>query len=522
ETALRYARLSLIPSFILLLLIPYNFFYPVSNSNQPGAPILIAVMGCLIFNAILRRAEHPSKRPPVSIALLVLFLLGYALLFGAIAVLRHLNFQDTSSFDVALYNQIQWNIIHGRFFQSSISGSNFVTHNSPFLILLSPMYAIFPHPGTLQVIKSIFLAASAVPFYLILKRLVSPKAIWPLLIAYLFYPFLVGQHFNAPHEICFLPPFLLFAFYFFLTRRFKTFLIFLFLCLSVKEHMAMVSMMFGLYALLLRRSRRWVLTPIVIGGLWAVFSLWLIHHFQQIYTVDPYPAWLIDNIKGRFLRPGYPIGENLLWGMETSVLKNVYALMFLYMLFAPVGIIFPLLSAIPLLGLPELLISLAASIPLFYPTWHYNIVVGCFIMVACAAVIGRIGKKPHFSLPSSKVQQLCAWFICLCVLSHSFLWQNYMHIKRDPAYLAVMKEAIALIPDEASVSAPKHLVSHVSTRDDYFLLEDDRKGDYILIDRDKTVERTVPSDAGPAHYKTIFEKNGVRVYGRIEGDLSTP
>ncbi len=512
ETALPYARLSLIPSFILLLLIPYNFFYPLPDGNQPAAAIFIVAVGCIMFNSILRRPEHPLRRPPISIPLFALFLSGYALFFGAIAVLRHLNFQDTSSFDVALYNQIQWNNIHGRFYQSSISGSNFVTHNSPFLILLSPLYAVYPHPATLLFMKSIFLTVSAVPFYLILKRCVSPAAIWPLMAAYLFYPFLIGQHFNAPHEVCFLPPFLLFAFYFFLTQHFRNFLIFLFFCLSIKEHMALVSVMFGLYAFLLRRSRRWILTPVIIGLLWAVFSLWIMHCFQQIYSVDPSPAWLIDNIKDRFIRPGHSVADNLLWGAGNSVMGRFSSFIFIYTLLAPVGIVFPLLSPIFFLGLPELLINLLASIPLFYPTWHYNIVVGCFIMVACAAVIGRLGTPFRFSISSSKIQQLCAWFICLCVLSHCFLWRGYLRITRDPAYLNVMKEAIALIPEDASVSAPKHLVSHVSTRNDYFLLQDNRKGDYILVDQNKTVEDIIQPDGKTLPGEVIFEKDGVRVY----------
>lgn len=501
-TALPYARLSLIPSFILLLLIPYNFFYPLPYDNQPVAAIFIAAGGCLVFNRILRRPEDPLRRPLISMRLFVLFLLGYALFFGTIAVLRHLNFQNSSSFDVALYSQIQWNNIHGRFYQSSISGSNFVTHNSPFLILLSPLYAVYPHPATLLFMKSVFLAASAIPFYLILKGYVSPAATGPLMIAFLFYPFLVGQHFNAPHEMCFLPPFLLFAFYFFLTQRFRNFLIFLFLCLSVKEHMALVSVMFGLYALVLRRSRRWVLTPVVIGLLWAVFSLWIMHHFQQIYAVDPSPAWLIDNIKDRFLRPEHPVADNLVWGMKNSVAGRFSSFIFIYALLAPVGIVFPLLSPVFFLGLPELLINLLASVPLFYPAWHYNIVVGCFIMAACAAAVGRL-KAP--------AQQLCAWFICLCVLSHYFLWWNETKIIVNPGYVQTMNKAIAMIPKDTSVTAPKGLVAYLSDRKDYFLLTDDRKGEYALLD-DKWGGADFPLQGDGFQYHEIFNENGVRVY----------
>jgi len=515
KEALRYARLCFVPSIIFLLLIPYNFFYLLPHGVRPVSALIIVIAGIFLFSVILRQPKRDTSHFGISLPWLIALMVAYALFFGAIAVLRHLNFQDASSFDVALYNQIQWNNIHGRFYQSSISGSNFVTHNSPFLILISPFYAIYPHPGTLLIIKTIFLTASAIPYYFLLRRFVSRHAIGPLLIGYLFYPYIIGQQFNAPHEVCFLPPFLLLALYFFLTSRFYLFLGFLFLCLSVKEHMAMIAVMFGLYAFLLKRSRRWIVVPIVSGGAWAVFSFWIMHHFQQIYTVDPYPAWLIDNIKGRFLRPGYAMGENFIWGMRTSVMGNAHAAAFAYPIFAAVGLIFPFLSCISLLGLPELAINFVANLPLFYPDWHYNIVVGCFFMVGCAHSIGRLPTRFHFGLPAVKMQQLCAWLICLCVLSHSFLWLDYLQMKSQPVYLADMKEAIDLIPENASVSAPKHLVSHVSTRDHYFLLQDERKGDYILIDQDKVIEDPIMSFGKIFHYERIFEKNGVSLYKKI-------
>ena len=509
------ARLSLLPVFNLLLLIPYNYFYSMPNGVRPALALTITALGICLFSAVLSKPSRTAGVSKSSWSGIMIFAVVYAVVFGTVAVWRHFNFQDTSSFDMALFNQIQWNNIHGRFFQSSISGSNFVTHNSPFLILIAPLYAIHPHPATLQLIKSFVLASSVIPLALILKQYVRPRCVWPLLLSYMFYPFIVGQQFNAPHEMCFLPPFLLFTFYFFIRSRFSGFLVFLFLCLSVKEHMALIAVMFGLYALVLQRSRRWVFTSLIAGIAWGMFSLWIMHRFQLIYDVDLYPAWLIDNIKSRFLHPDQPLNLNIPWGIKTSVLGQFHSLNFLYVLFSPLILFLPLFSVISLLGLPELVINLAASIPLFYPTWHYNIVSATFLFLGSVEAIRQFSIRLPAKWPTDKVQSLGAWFLCLCVFCHAFLWLDFMHVKRDPVYIATMKEAIAQIPQNASVSAPKRLVSHVSTHDHYYLLEDDRKGEYILIDQNERIKSPVTTKGNLHYYENIFDRNGVRVYKKL-------
>ncbi|MBI3616835.1 MAG: DUF2079 domain-containing protein [Candidatus Omnitrophica bacterium] len=518
--AVTAANISLSPVLILGLLIPYNYFYSALDAARQINSIIIVVFGVVLFAYLCKNnfEEKPHKiGAPASIAVIVFVAVA---VFGTVSVLRHLNFQNTSSFDVALYNQIQWNNIHGRFYQSSISGSNFVTHNSPFLILLAPFYAIYPHPGTLIFLKAIFLSVSIIPFYLILKRMVASSAVFPLTLCYVFFPFIVGQYFNAPHEICFLPPFLLFSFYFFLTKNFKWFLIFLGISLTVKEHLALVAVMYGVYALILHRDRRWVIVPVLLGVAWSAFSIRIIYFFQKIYAVDPYPAWLIENIKQRFLRAEHPVPTNVLWGLKTSVMGSAHLLVYVYVLFAPVALVFAFFSPVILLGLPELCINLLATVCLIYPTWHYNIIVSVFILIAAAESLVKFAAKPFAqktAISFSKKQELLAWFLCLCVLCHSFLWWNLLFIRKDPSYKAAMRRALRMIPPEASVSAPKRLVAYVSTRDEYFLLEDRRKGAYIIMDHDERVISPLEGIGGAVYYDETFHQDGIRVYKR--GDL---
>ncbi len=510
--ALRFARISLMPVLILFLLIPYSYFYTQLGGAKPLGCLSIIFAGTIIFNAILKRDVNKPAPLPFTISMVTAI---YAIYFSVISVLRHLNYQNASSFDVALYSQIQWNNIHGHFFHTSISGSNFVTHNSPFLILLSPFYCIYPRPETLLILKTLFLTLSVVPFYLILKHFVNERSIFPLMLGYLFFPFIVGQNFNAPHETCFLPPLLLFSFYFYLKNRFKSFLVFLLLCLSVKEHMALISIMVGLYSLYLKKEKHWVIVPILLGVAWGIFSMWIIYHFQKIYHVDPYPAWLIDNIKRRFLRPDHLAWSNVIWGLQTSNFGHWHNFCFVYLLLSPVCIILPFFSSIWVLGLPELMINFLATIPLSYPTWHYDIVAAIFLLVACADAIKKFSSGiflRQWGLPSDKIQELLSWFLCICILSHFFLWWDYTDIKRNPRYVKTMNTAIRLVPQESSVSLTKHLAAYVTDKKDYFLCEDDRKGEYIVLDKNENMGDCFKDIKQADHYAQIFHQDGIRVY----------
>lgn len=507
KTSLKLARISLIPILILTLLFPYPFFYHQLTHWQQIISLGLITLSVILFHQTLTKTNYQMYTSP---QLFIILLALYSVFFSIVSILHHQNYQNTNPPDMGLYSQIQWNNIHGRFFQSSTSGSNFTTHNSPFLILLAPFYAIYPHPESLIVLKSVLLAFSAFPFYLISKHYLNERSARILSIAYLFFPFIVGQNFNAPHEICFLPTFILFCFYFFIKNKFKQFLFFLLISLSIKEHVAMIPVMFGLYAMVLKKEKQWILTPIILGVFWAVFSIWLMSYFQKIYHVDPAPMWLIEEIKRNFSRSDHSILTNLIEGIKNSNLGQLNNFNLVYLLFSPLAVILPFNSLIWLIGSPELFINLLATHPLTYPTWHYNIVSSCFLLIACAASIRKISIKlyPKIDIPLDKTQEILSLFLLFCILSHFFLWSDYIYIKENSLYTTTMNEAVSLIPREASVSLPKNLAAYFSDRKDYFLLNDSRKGQYLITD-------STVSDDISTQYTKIFQSNNIRVYKQI-------
>ena len=92
----------------------------------------------------------------------------YLAVYTTLAILRHRSFHSFG-FDLALFDQVFWNTVNGRPFESSISladprlHSYLGDHFSPVYGLLSPIYAAYPHPETLIVIQSFFVTLAPLP-----------------------------------------------------------------------------------------------------------------------------------------------------------------------------------------------------------------------------------------------------------------------------------------------------------------------------------------------------------------------
>src|SRR5437879_2663091 len=85
------------------------------------------------------------------------------------------------AWDLGVYDQSMYSTVHyGRLFFSTVewpytmsvvpAGTQLAVHFSPVLFLLLPIYAVFPSPVTLLVLKTIAVALGAFPVYLMGRR----------------------------------------------------------------------------------------------------------------------------------------------------------------------------------------------------------------------------------------------------------------------------------------------------------------------------------------------------------------
>ena len=199
-------------------------------------------------------------------------------MFGGFALLRHWTFHSTAS-DLAVFDQVLWNTVHGHFMESTLSLAQCVPHSffgdhfSPVLLLIIPFYLLYPHPETLIVVQVAALAAGGWPVYLIARRFLptaEERLVW--VAAYVLSAPLAFVSLYDFHEITLAVLPLGLATYFLATRRLGPMVLALAAAFLVKEEAGLIAL--GFAAALLFQGR-WRAAIGVAAGSLAVFVLTL-------------------------------------------------------------------------------------------------------------------------------------------------------------------------------------------------------------------------------------------------------
>ncbi|MCX5705575.1 MAG: DUF2079 domain-containing protein [Candidatus Omnitrophica bacterium] len=508
-------------ALVILLPIALLLFWPAEEINISIAiPFLIVIATQAIFYKILlcEKGIFTESNPPKEKIVLSAIIIIYILFFSLLSIPRFNAFAVFNPKDFGLFNQIFWNTIHGRFYLNSTYGSHFAGHNSLFFVLLMPFYYLFPHPHTLLILKTSVLAFSAIPFYLIVKDILKQSSALPLAITFIFFPFIAGQNFTSAHEMGFAPLFILFTYYFFRKKKFIPFLCFLLITISIKETLALLALMFGIYAFFKKRGAVWVIYPALIGIVWFFSSIALISHFFYLYHPSSDSAWYLVYLKKAFLEQNKngPL-STITYLFSNSNLAHWPTLKSAISLFFTLGLAPSLLSSVILLGLPELFVNLVSSNSnMFSPYWHYSTTLSCFILIGVAEGIKKISSflcgKEYFKISEHKLQSLLCVSVLSCTLIHSYLWIKFAEYKLDAVYVRQVNEALALVPPDASISVPLRIVTIVSSREKYSIAGPDPSDDYILVDSEamqKELKTGINSD-----YSEIFRKDPIVLYKR--------
>ncbi|MDP3729388.1 MAG: DUF2079 domain-containing protein [bacterium] len=179
---------------------------------------------------------------------------------------------------MGVFDNTFWNTIHGRIMQNNLEEipNHLGVHFSPWLFVLVPGYFLFQSSYYLLFIQTVALALGAIPLYYLAERILQ-KRNWALgiALAYLLYPSLHWINLFDFHEISFLVPLLLAAFYFIEIERWGWATLFLIASASTKEDAILVVLFVGLYLLIantpistLWRIRRWRMPDQAKLGLW--------------------------------------------------------------------------------------------------------------------------------------------------------------------------------------------------------------------------------------------------------------
>ena len=432
----------------------------------------------------MNSVSPPDALPPGSrleraaLPLALAFAALYAAVFGTLCTVRYAGF-GYSDFDLAIFDQAMWNTLHGRFMDSSIRHVMlFGDHFAPILLLLLPVYAIFPSPLTLLWAQALVMAAGAIPLYVLGRREVG--AAWGLLLAalYLLYPALGYANLFEFHTETIATFLLLGMFAAARLERFVPFIAFLLLALLCKEDVSLGVAAFGIVEALGRAWRartlkapgvvRWGLVPAAAGAAWFVLAtqVWIPHFSGGGYAYAGLYAHLggsLGEIARSFVTRPLQVLEAALSSAPGGPDKGAY----LVHLMAPVGFL-PLFSPATLgAALPPLLQNLLAN---YAPpqTIHFQYTSTLTPVVFLSSVLG-LRRLLGLRILARRPIVLCASIAGAALAANLWLGPHARLATwfRDaaPDSRDGLKSAlVARIPPDAAVTATFEFLPHLSAR----------------------------------------------------------
>jgi len=474
---------------------------------------------------------------PKYLILILIFL--HALVFSLLAVRLYYSLGLGYS-DSGIWAEAMWNTLKGRFMHTNLFPHNaFGDHFAPVLLLLLPLFRLFPYHETIHILNASAISLSALPIFLLArKRLGSERIALGLALAYLFYPsvshlpFSLGYGF---HPVILSIPLLLFAFYFLEKRRDGWFFLFLLLALCSDETVAVVVVLMAIFIAVRLKRRRLAAVALVIGLVWFFATTRVIipairgapykqlFYFAHLGKTDVEIARYILTHPVKILT--FVLGHN----------QRV----FLAHLFLPVGFL-SLLSPSALasggLTLFFLLLRKKAYLPSILLQNQSTVLPA--IWVALVYGMGNLVKGEVWPLRKiwpggSKEREqrllrgLLALVLAATLLSAYFF--GYFPFSRpfNPVQFKMgerertLVEIKRIIPKEASVSATNRVAAHFVTQKDLFVFPQNYQGaDYTLLDladgRTKTGDLKSALEillASPTH-RPIFSQHDFVIFKR--------
>jgi uncharacterized membrane protein len=417
----------------------------------------------------------------------------YSAIFSVATCWKHYQF-NSYAWDLGTFDQILHDsVFEGKPFYYTLdlfmnsSGQYFSVHFTPILILLLPLYRLFPVPQLLLVVKSIAIGAAAYPLYLLTRKLTGSTRTGVLLgLAYLLSPCIQGANWFDFQPQSLLPLLIFSAYYFLESGRSRFYLPALALTLLVEEHSSVIVLvMFGVFLLgdgvgslphKLGDRRIQAITLLTVAM--SVFLFAVSIYFKQLYPHDPQfsdiyvstGAYSVLGFEGNaFTAPLYALTHptDLMRAVSyDSVLKALYVVF----LFAPLFFA-PFRSGPPALAAVLLTPFLLSNYRAYYMIGaHYPFYIMPLMFISTAYFLRR-RSNGGYGAAAAILVSTAVFALALSPLSpastylsddSNVLWYPRNHM--TPTEVAGIHTLIDSIPREASILTQNHLFPHVSGR----------------------------------------------------------
>jgi len=404
-----------------------------------------------------------------------------------------------ASFDQGIFNQVFWNNLHGRFFQSSLSSSlstNVVhagevatvyyhrlgQHFTPALLLWLPIYALFPSPATLAVLQVIFITAAGLVLYVLARLYLQPPLAVMMTLSFYAANAVLGPTFSNFHDISQIPLFVFGLLLAMEKRWWWLFWVLAVLILAVREDAGINLFGVGVYMILSKRFPRAGLAACTLS---FGYMLLLTNAIMPLFSEDISRRFMLERF-GQFADGDEASTLEIIWGMisnpwrlivelVTPVDRTIKYLLGQWLPLAFVPAIAPaswMIAGFPLL---KLFLGQGETVLAINVRYALTVVPGLFygailwwsqhpkrfklsfrrFWIAC------ISLSLLFSFTSSSSSLNRAFYF---LLPDSFNPLVYVSLPQQWRHVSQFRPMLAQIPPDASVSATTYLVPHLSSR----------------------------------------------------------
>jgi uncharacterized membrane protein len=447
---------------------------------------------------------------------------------------RHYTFY--SSYDQGIFNQVFWNGIHGRFFQSTLSSqlSTNVVHSgevpavdyhrlgqhfTPALLLWLPIYYLFPYPATLTVLQVTLITAAGLVLYALARIYLQPAVAILITISFYGANAVLGPTLANFHDISQIPLFVFSLLLAMEKRWWWLFWLLAVLSLAVREDSGITLFGVGMYLVV---SRRYPRIGLAVCSLSFLYLLALTNLIMPLFSEDISKRFMLERF-GQYAEGNEASTLEIIWGMLrnpwrlvvelfTPFWETIKYLLGQWLPLAFVPAVAPASWAIAIFPLLKLFLGQGQTVLAISLRYAMSVVPGLFygsILWWAGQGFANFNRSVEDCQPRKlKPKFRRFWIICLCLSLFFTITSNpsrtlyflipdsvqpwvYVSLPEQWQHVPQIRSLLKEIPADASVSATTYLIPHLSGRREIIRLTDlelknDRgevvKVDYIIAD----------------------------------------
>ena len=424
--------------------------------------------------------------------------MAFFTLVCGLALHRYLNFfASEASFDQGIFNQVFWNGLHGRLFQSSLSStlSASVTlegdlprvdyhrlgqHFTPALLLWLPIYALYPSVVTLSVLQVVLVtSAGMVLFALAREHQLEPALAATLTISFYCAIAVIGPTLQNFHDFSQLPLFVFGMMYALEKRWWWLYAPLAILIPMAREDSGVILLSLGFFLTVSRKAPRLGMGLCLYS---VAYILTVTNVLMPMFSEDVSQRFAIERF-GQYVDSDSASTLELIWAMArrpwlvAAEILQPFDRTLLYLLsqWLPLAFICVISPAAWLAaGFPLLLLLLAQGQTVLSTTTRYAmaIVPGLFYGTMLWWTHHPKGFRPGFR----RFWSFCLALSLLFTLTpnphrtFSFLIPDsfdplvYATAGKQWQHAAAVRPLLSAVPADSFVAATSHLVPHLSSR----------------------------------------------------------